>query len=334
MHRLIGVVIVLVSLISGWLWMDYERAIDEPLPLRDLRYFEIAKGESVQQLSVRLEQEGIIASSLWFNLAARRRGVAGLLKYGEYEITPGMTALELMDRFASGKVRRHALTLVEGWTLRQYLEVLQKHPALQHDVHDAADLMAKLGVPGEAAEGRFYPDTYFFPKGTTASGVLRQAYRKMQTTLAAEWEQRASGLPFTQPYEALILASIVEKETAVARERPQIAGVFIRRLQMNMRLQTDPTVIYGLGDGYDGNIHRRDLDNDTPFNTYTRFGLPPTPIASPGSDAIHAVLHPDLTGNHLYFVAKGDGSHLFSTNLEDHQRAVDLYQVRPHKAQP
>ncbi|TAN52760.1 MAG: endolytic transglycosylase MltG [Methylococcaceae bacterium] len=370
MRRLIGSLIMLISMAGGWLWMDYDHAIYDPLPIREIRYFEIAKGESVPQLSERLEQDGIIASSLWFNLAVRLHSVAGrfkaaaqrnnsgfskaaaqrnnsgflkaagqrnysgLLKYGEYEINPGITAAQLMELFASGKVRRHALTMVEGWTLRQYLDMLQKQSALQHDVLDAADLMKKLGRPDEQPEGRFYPDTYFFTKGTAESEILRLAYRKMQTTLATVWEKRAAGLPFTQPYEALILASIVEKETAVARERPLIAGVFIRRLQMNMRLQTDPTVIYGLGERFDGNIHRRDLENDTPFNTYTRSGLPPTPIANSGNDAIHAVLHPDLTGSHLYFVARGDGSHEFSSSLEAHLRAVDQYQLHPHQAHP
>lgn len=309
--------------------MDYDHAIYDPLPVGEIRYFEIVKGEGVQQIATRLHSEGIVESPLWFALAARWRGVAGRLKYGEYAIRPAMTALQLMDLFASGKIYQHTLTLVEGWTFRQYLDVLSKHPALTHESRDVAGLMAALGAPGENPEGRFYPDTYFFAKGTPEIKLLQQAHSKMQATLADEWDKRAEGLPFAQPYEALILASIVEKETAVAAERPKIAGVFVRRLQANMRLQTDPTVIYGLGEQFDGNIRRRDLENDTPYNTYTRPGLPPTPIAMPGRNAIHAALHPE-PGNSLYFVAKGDGSHIFSASLEEHQRAVAQHQL--HKA--
>lgn len=309
--------------------MDYQQAIYDPLPVRDVRYFEIAKGEGVQAIATRLQETGIVRSALWFAVAARWRGVAGRLKYGEYEIQPGITAEALMDLFASGRVRQHAVTLVEGRTFRQYLEVLRAQSVLIHDAGDAGSLMAALGAPGDVPEGRFYPDTYFFPKGTSETGLLRQAYGKMRALLAEQWGQRAEGLPFSQPYEALILASIVEKETAVPAERPRIAGVFIRRLQAGMRLQTDPTVIYGLGEQFDGDLRRQDLERDTPYNTYTRAGLPPTPIAMPGLAAIRAVLHPEA-GRSLYFVAKGDGSHVFSDTLEEHRKAVDVYQL--HKA--
>lgn len=315
---------------GGWLWMDYQQALYDRLPLSEVSYFEIAKGDGVQSIAARLKASGIIRSPLWFSLAARWRGVAGRLKYGEYELRPGMSAEALMDLFASGKVRQHAVTLVEGWSFRQYSKLLGSHPALIHDAGDAASLMAALGVPGEQPEGRFYPDTYFFPKGTKETVLLRQAYGKMQSVLGEEWARRADALPFNAPYEALILASIVEKETAVPAERPKIAGVFVRRLQANMRLQTDPSVIYGLGEQFDGDIRRRDLERDTPYNTYMRFGLPPTPIAMPGREAIHAALHPE-PGSSLYFVAKGDGSHVFSDSLEEHQRAVTLYQL--HKTQ-
>lgn len=325
-HRLIGTLILVVSLVGGWLWMDYQNAIYGPLPVSEVRYFEIAKGEGVRDIAARLQADGIVASSLWFAVAARWRGVAPRLKYGEYAIRPDMTAEKVMDLFASGKVRQHAVTLIEGRTFRQHLEVLKGQPALTLDLADAAGLMAALGVPGEQPEGRFYPDTYFFPKGASETSLLRQAHGKMRALLADEWDKRAEGLPFTQPYQALILASIVEKETAVPAERPRIAGVFVRRLQKEMRLQTDPAVIYGLGEQFGGDIRRSDLERDTPYNTYTRSGLPPTPIATPGRDAIHAVLHPE-PGSSLYFVAKGDGSHVFSDSLEEHQRAVNLYQL-------
>lgn len=330
MSRLIGALILVVSMAGGWLWMDYQQAVHDPLPVNEVRYFEIAKGEGVRQIAARLQAEGIVRSAAWFGLAARWRGVAGRLKYGEYEIRPGMSTEGLMALFASGKVRQHAVILVEGWTIRQCLDALKGLPALIHDAGDAAALMTALGARGEHPEGRFYPDTYFFPKGATETSLLRQAYARMQAILVAEWDKRAEGLPFRQPYEALTLASIVEKETALSAERPRIAGVFVRRLQADMRLQTDPTVIYGLGEQFDGNIRRRDLENDTPYNTYTRTGLPPTPIAMPGVAAIHAVLHPILS-NSLYFVAKGDGSHAFSATLEEHQRAVEFYQL--HKTQ-
>lgn len=331
MHRLIGIMVLVASMAGGWLWMDYQNTVYGPLPLTEVRYFEIAKGEGVREIAERLQAEGIVESALWFAVAARWRGVAPRLKYGEYEIRPDMTAEKVMDLLASGKVRQHTVALIEGRTFRQHLDVLKQQAALKHDFADAAGLMAALGVAGEQPEGRFYPDTYFFPKGTSEIGLLRQAYGKMQALLKEEWDKREEGLPFSEPYQALILASIVEKETAVPAERPRIAGVFVRRLQKAMRLQTDPTVIYGLGEQYDGNIRRADLEKDTPYNTYTRAGLPPTPIATPGREAIHAVLHPE-PGNSLYFVAKGDGSHVFSESLEEHQRAVNLYQLHrePH----
>lgn len=329
-RQLITAVAFLTAMLAGGgLWLDYRRAVYDKLPVNEVVYFAIAKGEGVQQIATRLRDAGITKSVVWVALTAYWRGAAGRLKYGEYEIRPGMTVVALIDLLASGKVHQHAVTLVEGRTLAQNLAVLKSHPALVHDVGETATLMGALGALEEQPEGRFYPDTYFFTRGTTETALLRQAYAKMKTTLADEWEQREPGLPYSQPYEALIMASIVEKETAVPSERPKIAGVFMRRLQSKMRLQTDPTVIYGLGESFDGNIRRSDLERDTPYNTYTRAGLPPTPIAIPGREAIHAVLHPE-PGSSLYFVAKGDGSHAFSDTLSEHQRAVERYQL--HKA--
>jgi UPF0755 protein len=250
------------------------------------------------------------------------------IQSGEYELRSGLTPSRLLELLTSGKVIQHAVTLVEGRTFRQGLAALAADPVLADDLSGRTDeeIMARIGRPGEHPEGRLFPDTYYFPRGTTASDLVRRAYARMETVLQQEWEGRAPGLPMQTPYEALILASIVEKETGLSSERAQVAGVFVRRLSQGMKLQTDPTVIYGLGDTFNGNIRRFDLTGDTPYNTYVRAGLPPTPIAMPGQEAIRAVLHP-AAGDSLYFVAKGDGSHAFSATLEEHNRAVRQYQL-------
>jgi UPF0755 protein len=233
-----------------------------------------------------------------------------------------------------GKVRQYSLTLVEGWTFWQMLEQVRQSEILQHTLTGKSDeqIMTAIGHHGEHPEGRFYPDTYHFPKGLNDVQFLKRAYDEMQQRLQKAWRQRAVGLPFDSPYEALIMASIVEKESALPSERTRIAGVFINRLRKGMRLQTDPTVIYGLGRNFDGDIRFRDLRRDTPYNTYTRRGLPPTPIAMPGQGAIDAVMNPDTT-NYLYFVARGDasGSHVFSETLEEHEAAVNKYQRKRNK---
>ncbi len=233
-----------------------------------------------------------------------------------------------MDDITEGDVIHHEITLIEGFTFKQLLAAIRKNSVLTLELDNLseAEVMDKLGYKGQHPEGRFYPDTYHFSRGMTDTELLQRAYKSMQEILKDEWDKREQGLPFKTPYEALIMASIVEKESAVAEERPLIAGLFINRLRINMRLQTDPTVIYGI-ENYDGNIRRKDLRKDTPYNTYTRSGLPPTPIAMPGREAIHATLHPDKT-KYLYFVAYGDGTgrHQFSTNLKDHEKAVDKYQ--------
>jgi UPF0755 protein len=241
-----------------------------------------------------------------------------------------MSAIDILERMQKGEVKLYSFTIVEGWTFRQLLEELGKNTNLQHTLGGANAgrvVMAALDQEEMHPEGRFLPDTYLFAKGTTDIEFLRRAHTALQNRLQLEWEGRAAGLPLRTPYEALILASIIEKETAVPAERSLIAAVFINRLNKRMRLQTDPTVIYGIGEGFDGNIRFRDLRQDTPYNTYTRAGLPPTPIALPGADAIHAALHPAVSPA-LYFVAKGDGSHIFSDNLTAHEAAVDQFQRR------
>lgn len=330
-QRLIGTVVIAASFLIGWLWMDYRRALDSPLGLKSPAVFEIAKGESLARITARLSQQRIVSNPIWFRVRAYLDGSARRLKYGEYEIPPGMTLREVLTLFVAGKVRQYPVTLVEGWTFRQVLNALGQTPPLRRLATGKPhrEIMQMIGAPDEQPEGRFYPDTYYVTKGTTDIDVLKRAYRKMQAVLDQEWANRAEGLSYATPYESLILASIIEKETARADERPHIAGVLIRRLAKGMLLQTDPTIIYGLGNNFSGNIRKEDLRKDTPYNTYVHSGLPPTPIAMPGLDSIRAALHP-ATGDSLYFVARGDGTHIFSNNLEDHRHAVEQFQMHRH----
>jgi len=294
--------------------------------------FEIRKGDGVRVVARRLREAGILDWPTWFVYQAHWKGVAQKLKFGEYVIPPQLTIDQVLALFASGKTRRHALTIVEGWNIDQLLTALNEHPALEHRLagQTREGLLAALGVAGGHPEGRFFPDTYVFDKGYRDIELLKRALEKMDVLLAAEWQGRQEGLPYSSPYEALILASIVEKETAVAAERPQVAGVFTRRLRRGMRLQADPTVIYGMGAAFRGDITRKALLQDTPYNTYTRAGLPPTPIALPGLASLRAALHPD-PGDSLYFVAAGDGSHVFSSTLSEHERAVAAFLKKRHE---
>ncbi len=286
------------------------------------------RGSSIRTLSNQLLEKGFLQNKNYFLIWGKLNRQETRLQAGEYLITPGMTLADLLNAMVAGNVVQHNITMIEGYTFRQMLDAIHQNPILSKQLLDLTDeqIMEKLGHKGEHPEGRFYPDTYYVSRGVTDVGLLKRAYDAMAKILEQEWQQREEGLPLKSSYEALILASIVEKESAIAEERPLIAGLFINRLRKKMRLQTDPTVIYGIKN-YDGNIRFRDLRKDTPYNTYTRRGLPPTPIALPGREAIHATLHPDKT-NYLYFVAYGDGSgrHVFSTNLKDHEKAVDRYQ--------
>ncbi|MGZ8219158.1 endolytic transglycosylase MltG, partial [Methylomagnum sp.] len=322
-YGLIAVLILVIGIVAGGWWMAYQASADRPLDLAQTAYFEIGKGEGLPSIAKRLEAQGVV-EALRFEALVMAEGAKGRLKYGEYEISPGISLRGLLDKFIAGRVRQHAVTIVEGWNFAETLAALARHPALVAEVagQPADQIMIKLGTPGLPPEGRFFPDTYFVIKGTTDLDVLKRAYGKMRTVLDQEWRNRAEPLPLRSPDEALTLASIVEKETARPEERPAVAGVFVRRLLKGMRLQTDPTVIYGMGAAYAGNITKDDLRRDTPYNTYTRAGLPPTPIALPGLPAIRAALHPD-SGNSLYFVSRGNGSHVFSATLDEHQRAVD-----------
>lgn len=320
--------ILSTCLLGIWFWHDMQTQLHAPLMIdREIEYT-IKPGMSLQSVSRELGQLGIIRQPYYLVIEARRQAVAGKLRAGEYVITPGTTPLQLLDQFVAGKVKQYALTLIEGWNFRQMMDAVTSCPDLKQTLHDAngKTVMTALDNPELSPEGQFFPDTYHFPKNTTDIEFLRRAYNKMQEVLNNEWEQRAENLPYVRSYDALIMASIIEKETSVPEEREQIAGVFVRRLIKGMLLQTDPTVIYAMGENYDGNIRRKDLSIDSPYNTYLHTGLPPTPIALPGLASIKAALHPE-EGNTLYFVAKGDGSHHFSETLSEHNKAVAKYQL-------
>ncbi len=329
LYKLMALTLLGGSIATAWLWMDVSNYLDTPLPLEAPQSYELQHGSNYIRVVNELTAAGMITRPRYLRWYGRLSGAARRIKAGEYLISPGTTPRQLVKLLTSGKVRQYALTIVEGWTFRQMMQAVNAEAALKHSLKDLDDkaIMQRLGHPGEHPEGRFLPDTYHFPKGLSDIAFLRRAYDAMQVYLQQEWEQRAVGLPYKTPYEALIMASIVEKETGLASERRAIAGVFIRRLQKRMRLQTDPTVIYGMGKQYKGNIRKRDLQRDTPYNTYRHFGLPPTPIALPGRNAIYASLHPDESRN-IYFVARGDGSHHFSATLKEHNEAVIRYQLK------
>ncbi len=329
-HRLLGILILVVALGAGWFWLAYQQFLEQPLavPATGMRY-QVTPGTSLRQLADDLAEKGVLEHPEYLRWYARYSGQASRIKAGEYQLEPGITAPALLNLLVSGRTTRYQLTLVEGWNFRQVRSAIAADPVLEKTLTGLSDaeLMSRLGHPGEHPEGRFFPDTYHYPRGTTDAEFLARAYRRMQRVLEEEWAGREEGLPLDDPYQALILASVIEKETGAPDERAQIAGVFIRRLRKGMRLQTDPTVIYGLGEDFDGNLRRRDLRQDTPYNSYTRKGLPPTPICMPGREAIHAALHP-AAGDALYFVARGDGTHVFSATLKQHNAAVRKYQLK------
>ena len=313
-------------------WGALQRWLDAPLAIGAAPLtLEIPRGQPLAVTARALAARGVLSHPRWLQYYARATGADARIKAGEYAIAPGTTPRSLLALFESGVVVQHAVTFVEGWTFRDLRRALERneHLAVTLAGQDDAAVMAALGEPDLHAEGLFFPDTYLFGKGTTDLEILRQARDRMRRELEAAWAARAEGIPLETPYQALILASIVEKETALAAERPRIAGVFTERLRIGMRLQTDPTVIYGLGAGFDGNLRRSDLERDGPYNTYTRAGLPPTPIALPGAEALRAAVRPDERGE-LYFVATGlpDGSHEFSRTHAEHQAAVRRYLVR------
>lgn len=318
---------------SAWLgWQEMRRQLDVPLAIPAPQLIAVESGTSLRGLAADLAEKGWMTHPWVLVAEGRRRGIERSIRAGEYEVAPGMTPRSLLEAVVAGRVVQHQLTLVEGWDFERIMQAVENSVVLVHTLgtRDPRRVMAEIGYPGYLAEGRFFPDTYRFPRGTTDVEFLRRAFRMMEEVLAEEWPRRAVGLPYENPYQALIMASLIEMETAVPSERARIAGVFTRRLARGMRLQTDPTVIYALGASYDGNIRRDDLSIDSPYNTYVYAGLPPTPIASPGREAIRAALQPE-EGDALYFVARGDGSHEFSATLAEHNRAVQKYQLRRGK---
>jgi UPF0755 protein len=330
--RLILLMLLLALVVAAaWFWRDFTRFGNTPLRVGAAgESVEIGKGTSFKDIVHQLRAQGLsTASPFYWRLLAERMHVAGRLHAGEYAIAPGITPAQMLTNMAQGRVLQRDVTIVDGWTFRDVLQALAKADKLQHATTgmDDATIMQKIGAAGQKPEGWFLPETYAYVKGDSDLDVLRRAHVAMDKTLSALWAQRDPSVPLATPYDALILASIVEKETGRANERPQVAGVFIRRLQKNMLLQTDPSVIYGMGASYAGTIHKSDLTTDTPYNTYTRVGLPPTPIAMPGKPAIEAALHP-AAGTSLYFVAKGDGTHIFADTLEQQNRNVACYQLK------
>ncbi|MEL7448843.1 MAG: endolytic transglycosylase MltG [Pseudomonadota bacterium] len=332
MKRLLAVLLVTLALgavMAGLAWREAQAWLSAPLPVpAEGKVFVIDPGSTLGSVAHDLESAGVLAQPRWFVWLARWRQSAGAIQAGEYLLSPGTTPDELLEQFTGGRVVQHTFTIIEGWSFRQLREALQTAPLLEQSLAGVADdaVMRELGFEDQHPEGRFFPDTYAFPRGTTDAALLKRAHDRMQRELAAAWGERAEDLPLANPEEALILASIIEKESSLDSERDAIAGVFVRRLRRGMRLQTDPTVIYGLGDAYDGNIRRDDLQRDTPYNTYTRKGLPPTPIAMPSATSLAAAVAP-REGTALYFVATGDGdgAHYFSDTLEEHNAAVQRY---------
>lgn len=311
--------------------IDAWRELSAPMSLQAPTLIDVPRGAALRQLLAGWQQQGLFRSARqarYLALYSRLTGKDTSIKSGEFELLPGTRAVDLVSVLVAGRAVLHELRVIEGWRFQDMLKLVLADPRLEHVQPrlDPASVMAALGQAGQAPEGRFFPDTYRFPRQTSDLAILRQAFQAMEQVVAGEWDRRASDIPLQSRYEALIMASIIERETGLASERADISGVFTRRLRLGMRLQTDPTVIYGMGDAFDGNIRRRDLQQDTPFNTYTRKGLPPTPICLPGRDSIRAAVNP-ADGDTLFFVARGDGSHQFSATVEEHNAAVRKFQL-------
>lgn len=324
LKRLLLLILLLLGVSAGGLWWW----TGQPLELRSSPLdFRVLSGSSLRGVITQMREAGIAVQPSLLLLVARLQGAETTIKAGSYSVSQGVTARQLLDKLVRGKVTQGEVTLVDGWTLRQWRARLAAHPDLLGDSRGLSEaaIVQRLGIAHERLEGWLFPDTYLFDKQSSDFDLLARAVRAMERRLAEEWAGRASGLPYRSPYEALIMASIIEKETGREQDRQLVAAVFVNRLRIGMPLQTDPTVIYGLGEAFDGNLRKRDLLMDTPYNTYMRRGLPPTPIAMPGLASIRAALHP-ADSNVLYFVARGDGSSQFSNTLEEHNRAVNYYQ--------
>ena len=332
-RRIVGLAAGLLLLCGGlaiaWV-IEIDKSLDRPMDVPPPGgVLLVERGDTLRQIARDLTRKGWIETPLHLALLGRWNGDAQRIKTGEFSVSPTTSPRQLLAKLVAGDVVQHRVTLVEGWTFEKALGVIRSHPAVKRTLAEEGHLddLRAFGLPGGPVEGRLLPDTYYFTRGTPDIEIVRRAFNAMEAFLAQAWVGRDEGLPLRDSSEALILASIVEKETGLAEERPRIAGVFVRRLNANMRLETDPTVIYGLGKEFDGNLTRKDLRRPTPYNTYVNKGLTPTPIALPSRAAIDAVLHP-ADGNALFFVSRGDGSHHFSPTYAEHQRAVDKYQRR------
>ena len=334
-HKLLKALVALFLLVAvalgGWFWQRYEGFANAPIALaQSERILVVESGDGFQDILDKLRELGVQEGhDLEWKALAHEMKVVSRLQVGDYTIRHGITPAELLRKLERGDVIHYRFTIVEGWNLRELRAALARDERIRQTLADTDDaaLMVALGREGVHPEGRFLPETYHYTRGMSDLDLLRRALLAMDTALADAWDTRVDYLPLETPDQLLTLASIIEKETGKASERPEIAGVFVRRLKLGMRLQTDPTVIYGMGSAYDGNIRRRDLTTDTPYNTYTRGGLPPTPIAMPGRAALQAAANP-LPGNTLYFVSRGDGSHVFSSTLAEHNRAVACHQLK------
>ena len=328
--RLLGKFVLLALLailvLGGWMYRFSNQGLAIQAETQDLS---LRQGSSLRGIAQQLVSEKVLREPWSFMLLVRMQGMASSIKAGSYRLQKGMTAYDLYQMITDGNTVQRSITFIEGWNFKQMRDALNADESVRHlSMHlSDAEILRNIGAVETMPEGLFFPDSYFFSAGESDLDILKRAYQTMQHKMDVAWQGRDSGLPYANPYQALTMASIVEKETGRGDERPRISRVFLNRLKLGMRLQTDPTVIYGMGDRFDGNLRKQDLQTDTPYNTYTRSGLPPTPIAMPGLASIEAVLHP-ANGDTLYFVGKGDGSHAFSATLSEHNLAVRRYQLQ------
>lgn len=327
------IVLLLCAAVLFGSWRALQGYLDAPLAVTAPHITLVEQGSSFRRVANQLAREGYLTKPDWLSFYVRIRKIGHLLKAGEYQLDPGTTPRQLIKQLIEGKSITYNFTIIEGSTFRQLKDALAQSARLSHQIAELSDdeVMQEIGLEGKYPEGMFLADTYQFQRGMSDLDLLRRAAKLLQSELESAWQGKAESLPYKKSYEALIMASIVEKETGLSSERPLIAGVFVRRMNKGMRLQTDPTVIYGMGESYKGNIRRSDLRRPTPYNTYTINGLPPTPIAMVGREAINAALHPQ-DKKWLYFVAKGDGSHQFSATLVQHNKAVREYQMRKRRS--
>ncbi|MBU3002710.1 endolytic transglycosylase MltG [Paraglaciecola arctica] len=324
----LAVLVIIFSCALVAVVMHFDKQINQPLNLKETRVFQVKNGDSAKGILNRLKTQGVLEDNLGLKIRLKLVPELANIKAGTYELWPSMNGLDLLQLISTGKEMQFSISLIEGLNWKEWLLALQAHPQIKFndDFKQQLDIITSQ-LPEQSIEGYLLPDTYYFVSQTAAIDIVKRAHLSMMQYLDNAWQNRALDLPYASAYEGLIMASIIEKETGVAQERPRISGVFVNRLNLNMRLQTDPTVIYGMGDNFDGDIRRKDLKTPTPYNTYVIKGLPPTPIAMPSKLAIDAAFNPMVTDD-LYFVSKGDGSHKFSTTLQEHNLAVRQYQLK------